>query len=207
MSNSKSLQKSFLIGLGVFIGFYVLWNISTPSTSSQKTTLIGSADKESSHNAHSNTQEEYPFPVYVQDHALDHRIVLTREYSFKLNKTSLLPRTQRVGDLFVLIKHVAGLNFMENGKENLDGVISVRSEAAALKFGQCKYTADKAFIRVREYLKGDRKGYTTVDIKGNYLRETGTPPNFDKIYQLVDLPYNAGPEFVEHEVIDKLEEG
>lgn len=142
----------------------------------------------------------------VQKNILNQGILQAREYSFKWNKTKLQPRSEEIKKIFEIIKKVGEIQFLENNIENESGNISVRYEYAFHSFSKtCGSNPTSINVRVREYLKGYREGYYTLDVKGNYIHKKGGNPSSDKILELADLPLRLQPDVPL--VIDKLEEG
>lgn len=110
----------------------------------------------------------------VEEVALLHAIILTKEFSFKLDPLKLIPRKLAIDQyLAVISPHLGDLAITDprepGGSQprplSVDnGVWSIRREQA---FERKK--CGVAFItRSRKYLLGEDKGFQTIDIKKNF---------------------------------------
>ena len=187
---------SFTVSLGLL---YFYFSFAYPSNQSESSIQTGDGSGFANAISPALTNK-------VQKQIVNKNILQAREYSFKWNKTNLQPRSEKIESIFNLIKQVGGLQFLENGIENESGNISIRNEYGIQSFTKtCGTNPTGVSARVREYLRGYREGFYTLDIKGNYVHKEGGLPSSDKILDLAELPLIVQPDV--DVVIDKLEEG
>ena len=169
----------------------------------------GGARPYSGNSPHSEPKDSNagPLSAHIEQIIFDHHQVLSREYSFKWNKTKLQPRTATVSALQKEMSNMLGVTFDDD-----TAVTSVRFEYAFQKFAKtCGIPQKGITMRVRDYMQGDRAGYRTVDLKANASPaskdQAHTPEIEDSIEHIVRLPFDLAPQFKDHLVINKLEEG
>jgi len=202
--SSKSTRRLVVALLASLVVLLMLY--------SQSNMLGGEENTERAHSLSPLTRKEAseeesgPLSQRMQQYILSQQQVLTREYSFKWNKTALQPRTARVSDLQKELAHMLGVRFDPD-----TSVTSMRLEFAFEKFAKtCGISIKGITMRVREYLLGDRAGYRTVDLKANSApaEKEATPSTEleDWVRRIVDLPFDLAPSYKDRLVINKLEE-
>ena len=145
---------------------------------------------------------DFPYPLDLQKEISKRGIVQAREYSFKLNKKSLQPRTLKLNEVVSIIKEVGNFHNMNEPK------ISVRYEEGFPKISQiCNFTTITArTMRTRTYLSGHDEGITTLDIKANFIpvKKSDFRQEWTKLFS---QPLEVSKAFRSKKVIDKFEEG
>ena len=144
----------------------------------------------------------------VQKFALQQKVLLTREYSFKWNRTQMVPRDQRVPELLALISKITGIRFEGgDGKSIPVERTSVRLEYGLVKFlPTCGSDLRMISARCRDYLAGEYAGTRTFDIKANYLPSSKGIEQ-TRIKEITSHPLHVSKAFRKNLEIDKLEEG
>ena len=133
-------------------------------------------------------------------------MLLTREYSFKWNRTQITPRQERLPQLLGIIGKLTGIHFV--GENSVEGRTSVRKEYGFVDFlSACGISGpDTAIARFRDYLVGEKAGTRTFDIKTNYRPPIGGVEQ-EGIKKIASHPFQVAKDFRKSLEIDKLEEG
>ena len=123
-------------------------------------------------------------------------VILSKEYSFKFNRTNLLPRTSNADRILSVINKVYDNILRVNGEPLtvVNGDAAARSEEA---YGN-KACGVKEIIRSRRYLVGWNSPSSTVDIKASLLSS--------KSNDFVLSKFKANDSFAD-DMMHKLEEG